>query len=294
MWFITLASIVAGVAVAGAVVLLYLAFVRPPRNRPKDFLKAGRAPTTTTVAACLGDSNTHASLASSYVAILRRRLGGQGYEFINAGSNGASSAGLLKRIDEIIACQPDAMAILIGSNEARITKDRGLDTYRDNLNLILQRLRAGTAAQIALLSLPPLGEDLASQINQSVGRYNELVADAAGAHGARYLPLHEALATLISKHLSGRPRPYRLRFTLMSANAFRRYVRRRSWDEIATCNGLTVSIDQVHLNDRGATAAADLIADWLAQLPTPRKEPPGERVARLQPPMSHEWSPSGR
>jgi acyl-CoA thioesterase I len=264
-WFITLAVAVAGVAVAGAVVLLYLAFVRPPRNRPKDFLKAGRAATTKTVMACLGDSNTHASLASSYVTMLRDRLAGQGYQFINAGRNGAPSAGLLKRLDEIIACQPDAVAILIGSNDARTTKDRGLDAYRDNLNRILQRLRAGTAAQLALLSLPPLGEDLASQINQSVGRYNELVADAAAAHGASYLPLHEALVALISKHLSGRPRPYRLRFTLMFANAFRRYVRRRSWDEIATRNGLIVSIDQAHLNDRGAATAADLIADWLVQ-----------------------------
>ena len=40
---------------------------------------------------------------------------------------------------------------------------------------------------------------------------------------------------------------------------------RRSWDQIATRNGFIVSIDQAHLNDRAATTATDLIADWLVQ-----------------------------
>lgn len=270
MSFITVASTAAGVPVAGSAVLLYLAFVQRPSDRPRSFLKAGRAPTTHTVVACLGDSNTHASLASSYVAMLRDRFGRQGYEFINAGINGQTSAGLLKRMDEIISCRPDALTILIGSNDARATKDWGLAAYRDNLNAILHRLRAGTHARIALLSLPPLGDDRASQINQSVGRYIELVADAALVPGVAYLPVHEALAMLVRTNLSGALQPYRLRFTLMLANAFRRYVRRRSWDEIAARKGFIVSIDQIHLNDRAATVVADLIADWLEPTTTTR------------------------
>jgi lysophospholipase L1-like esterase len=102
-WFITVASTAAGVAIAGSAVLLYLAFVQRPSNRPRSFLKAGRAPTTHTVVTCLGDSNTHASLASSYVAMLRDRFGPQGYEFINAGVNGQTSAGLLDRISSVRA-----------------------------------------------------------------------------------------------------------------------------------------------------------------------------------------------
>lgn len=59
--------------------------------------------------------------------------------------------------------------------------------------------------------------------------------------------------------------PYKLRPALMLANAVRRYTLRQDWDVIATANGFAALADGIHLIDRGATIAADLIARWPSQ-----------------------------
>jgi lysophospholipase L1-like esterase len=47
-----------------------------------------------------GDSLTDATFSSDYLSILRKRLKGQHYEFVNAGQLGDTSENLLKRIDK--------------------------------------------------------------------------------------------------------------------------------------------------------------------------------------------------
>jgi len=39
----------------------------------------------------------------------------------------------------------------------------------------------------------------------------------------------------------------------------------RSWDRISAANGLAVLTDHIHLNDRAAVRAADLVADFIAR-----------------------------
>jgi lysophospholipase L1-like esterase len=45
------------------------------------------------------------------------------------------------------------------------------------------------------------------------------------------------------------------------------YILRRSWDQVAAANGFLLLADGVHLNDRGADLVAELIGNWLSQLP---------------------------
>jgi acyl-CoA thioesterase I len=65
------------------------------------------------------DSITDATFSSDYLSILRRRLRGQHYEFVNAGRLGDTSENLLIRIDkDVLARNPDSITILIGANDA--------------------------------------------------------------------------------------------------------------------------------------------------------------------------------
>ncbi len=41
----------------------------------------------------------------------------------------------------------------------------------------------------------------------------------------------------------------------------------RSWDRISAANGLTALTDHVHLNDRAAAVAADLVWDFITADP---------------------------
>lgn len=253
-----------GAPFVGFVALTYLAFLRKPANHPKAFLRR-RRPSAGTLVVCAGASLTHASLSADYVAMLRSKLAVRGHEFVNAGANGDTSRGLLGRLDEIAACRPDAATILIGTNDARAAlTGRGTpEAFRGNVEEILARLNAETDARVAVLSLPPLGEDPVSEANRVVARHNAVLREVAAARGAAYLPLGEELAVLVER--DGVGVPYRLRPTLMLANAFRRYALGWGWERIAAANGFAVLTDGIHLNDRGAAVAADLIAGWLSQ-----------------------------
>ena len=260
-------TLAAGVPVAGFAALVYLAFLRRPANNPEAFLRAGRRPTTETLCVCAGDSLTHASLSADYVAMLRERLGKHGHEFVNAGANGDTSGGLLRRLDEVVACGPDAVTIQIGTNDARdaLAKGDAPEPFRGNLTKILARLNAETGARIAVLSVPPLGEDPAGEANSAVARHSAVLEDVAAAHGAAYLPLGEELAALVERDGRAGRVLYKLRPGLLLANAVGRYVLRRGWDEVAARNGFLVLTDGIHLSDRGAAVAADLIARWLSR-----------------------------
>lgn len=202
-----------------------------------------------------GSSTTHASASGDYVARLRERFGGRGYEFVNAGANGSTSADLLRRMDDIVACKPDAVTILIGVNDVRRDgSERATRTaFRDNLEEILERLRMRTDARIALLSLQPVGEDLDSDINDRVLHYSAVIRDVAARYDATYLPLGERLRAMIEAR--GRPpEPYDFSFASVLVSSFRHYVMRRSWDQVAAHNGFVVHTDGIHLNDRAATS----------------------------------------
>src|ERR1700679_1078912 len=109
-----------------------------------------------------GDSLTEATFSSDYLSILRKRLKGQHFEFVNAGRVGDTSEGLLKRIDkDVLARNPSFITILIGANEAR--KDTGSELAREaygrNIEEIVLKIRAKTDVPVALISLAPLGEN---------------------------------------------------------------------------------------------------------------------------------------
>lgn len=250
---------------------------RRPRN-PRRFLRAGRAPGTRTLVVCAGDSITHGIGSFDYVSRLRSDTHSAGFEFVNAGWSGDLAWNLLDRLDEVIACRPDVVTVLIGTNDAasqiddtwrdsymkrqRLPRHPDLGWYRETLEKIVRRLQAETTATVALLDLPPLGEDLDSRFNRIVDDHNTAIRTVADTTGVPVLPLHaRLLAALPAGH-----QPPRFDGTkrLMVRAIVSRFIRRRSWNDIARRNGLALLTDNVHLDDRAGSVVTGLIEEFLS------------------------------
>jgi acyl-CoA thioesterase-1 len=273
---------IAAVVVAGAAVLARdaarrLAPWRAPDDSPAAFLGHGRADDARTVVVCAGDSITHGVMSADYLELLRGRLGSDGCVFVNAGINGDLAWNVLQRLDAVVACRPDAVTLLVGTNDVLATLGPAWESsyrrqqhiplaptlawYRENLQRIIERLYDETGARLAVVDLPPLGEDLDSEINRRIREYNEALREVAADTGVTVLPLHDHLVALLPE--AHTPPPFDGRRNLMGAALVRRLVFRRSWDQISEAHGFTVLTDHVHLNDRAAAVVAGLIADWL-------------------------------
>lgn len=68
----------------------------PPALNPRAFLDTGKPRGEGPLVVCAGDSITHGHASYPYVDLLRERLGGDGFTFVNAGVNGELSYNLVR------------------------------------------------------------------------------------------------------------------------------------------------------------------------------------------------------
>ncbi len=237
-----------------------------PDIHPGNFTKKG--PTLV----CIGDSLTHGRVSHNYVEMLDLPH----LDIVNAGINSELAWNVRQRIDAIIACQPDFITILIGSNDAKgilsdtkarqVIRDMGLpqrpdiDWFRQNLSRLCRQLQDETGAKIALLSLPPIGEDEQKQSTL----YSRVIKEVAAAQNLDYLPLNETMCSYLEQH----PNQPGLHFKghndfVMKKAIAMHFLGGRSFDEIACYHNLQLTTDLVHLNSRGARMVADLIQEWV-------------------------------
>ncbi|WP_067825671.1 SGNH/GDSL hydrolase family protein [Actinomadura kijaniata] len=241
----------------------YLTFVRPPANPPADACADGPRPGGRPVVVAAGASMTQGTLGADWVGDLRDRAEHRAFEFVNAGKNGDTSADLLQRLDrDVVACRPAAVTVLIGANDVR--DGVPLQRYRDNLTAIVGRLKARTSARVALVSLPPIGEQIGSDLNRKAAGYNAALRETADRTGADYVPLNERMTDHLRRR-GGDGAPYGFGFTLAFLAGARHYLLGHSWDEVARGNGLELLVDHLHLSDRGGAMVADLISEWLSR-----------------------------
>ena len=250
-----------------------------PLNSPAACQK--KAPPDTRTVALLGDSLTHGTVSENYVDLLERRFRGRPYRFINAGVNSHLAYNLHERVDGIIACRPDVVVVLIGTNDVNaLVSEEKLKSYmreqklpqrpdaaffRRHLSAVVTRLGAETKARIGVMSLPPIGEDLTSEANRRIIAYSEIVADVVKKNGATYLPLREAFWKTLETKPAGtrKPRDCAAGNYPITAAVVRRYLLGRSWDSISENNGFQVLTDCLHLNSRGAALVADMAAGFI-------------------------------
>jgi lysophospholipase L1-like esterase len=228
---------------------------------------------------CVGDSLVRGQVGVSFVDMLRQRLGEDSFRFINAGVNGDLSYNVLARLDAVIACRPDFVVILAGSNDVNATLSPGIRLgYRlwkrlpeepamgwchGNMLCIVRLLKQRTSARIAITSPPVLGEDLDSLPNRRVREYCALLREIAIAEGASYLPVHERQEEYLCQVNRAAGPAHDANSLIMYTSLFRYYVLKHSFDDIAEENGFVLTTEGMHLNGRGAAIVADEVESFL-------------------------------
>ncbi|WP_085067368.1 SGNH/GDSL hydrolase family protein [Catenuloplanes japonicus] len=245
---VVVSVVVLAVALLVCGYVLVRAFVVKPANGPDAFRDRPASVSLTVVA---GASTVQGTLSADWVSGLYR----PGTETVNAGINGHTTEDMLARLDrDVIQLHPDRVIMLIGTNDLRGDVDPALS--RAHMSTILDRLAAETEAKVAVMSLQPLGEQIGSEYNDRVRAYNAMLREEASAHGADYLPLFENLVPLLGADAPDFSFP-------ILRTAFDRFLFGRTFNEMSQSHGLRVTVDNVHLNERGAGVAHRLAAQWL-------------------------------
>lgn len=240
------------------------------------------------IVACLGASATDAAGSYDWIADLARRPENASLRFYRFAEGGDLAYNGRQRVPAISASQPDYVIVLLGENDVlalispqvaqfdRLTKHLPVqpspEWYRENMQVIVHRLKRDTSARIALCSLIPIGEDPDSQdpfqaeANLRIEEYSTILKDIACEEAVGYIPLYERMHELI---LASPGRAFTsFDFRAFYRDAFRQFVLRKSNDEIGLLNDWRFHRDGIHLNSRSGKLLADLVQEFLLSTKT--------------------------
>ena len=241
-----------------------------PQNRKK--IDASKK-----VLVCFGDSNTHGNVSYNWVNDLSLQL--SDYQVFNAGINSDLTYTLLRRIEDVIACEPDFITILIGTNDVnstmgkvmekryqdlgRVSKDTSpnFEDFKKNYIEIIRQLKAKTQAKIAVMSLPVMGEDLAHEANQKADKYSEFIKQLATDEQLIYLPVREKQKEFLQKNPQPLKHTFEETYKLLNFSVINYYLLGKSWDEISTKHGFQLTPDNLHQNSIAGGMIRDLVKD---------------------------------
>ncbi len=234
--------------------------------------------------ACLGSSTTAGKgQAFDWIKVLQDRLGQEEFALRNFGVGGDLAYNALQRLSQVIESNPQKVVILIGANDVlgivsakvrrfyrfakKLPQDPSPEWFRINLQKIVRRLKQDTSADLALCSLPPIGEDLDStnpfqhEINVQVEKLSTIIREVATEQDIGYINVYEAFSTQMN---NSRRRSFtEFRFFAFYRDAFRALVLGKSPDDICRLNGWEFHTDGIHLNGRGGLLLAGLVQTFL-------------------------------
>ena len=274
----------------------------PPENRPSNFIpRARRVGRRRPTLVMLGDGLTHGTQTSSITPdvpiqlckVLGMEPPKMGQTFadpvwvVNAGQNGIASEVVLKeRLNMALGCYPEYILVWLGMEECKaIYSDSwarslmkvnkmqvkpSLDTLERNLNGILDFIaKASPSTKVALMTLPPMGEDLRSAANQIVQQANDRIVQVARKQDVGVVEVYDRLAGILEKTrrrsdwslgVLHRPVHYLMNFLLYNVSVL------FSRNLLSTLfYGYNISADGIYLNERGGQQVVALVADWLVE-----------------------------
>lgn len=227
----------------------------------------------------LGASITQGMISSSYVKILRARLGTKQFKYVNHGVAGYESYNVLKKLEKAEKLSPDYVILLVGTNDVlssldpklaeltrklkKIPHEPSIFHYRNNITSILQRLKKNSTARIAMASLPVVGENLDSQENLAIAEYNTELRKIAGIEKVEYLPIFEKQKKFLTQKINGRGKDYMKSQKLAYSSLLLHYLLFMSFDRISRRNGFLLLTDGIHQNSLGAKFIADEIEGFI-------------------------------
>ena len=282
--YLALISVFGIILLLGVLYLTYYCYVmwriyHYPRDNPYNYvrkMKRKRKTSEKTRIAFVGDSLTHGNISVNYIKLIRKKLG-EKYDYINAGMNADLAYNVLQRLDGVIACKPDFLTILIGTNDvncelnypqskrsAKLLKlPRELDKkwFIENLEKIILKLKEKTVAKIALCSIPLIGEETSSKAFKHGIDYSKTIREIAKKHKISYLPVNEKMVEYLKQNPSSPIFPYRKR--LVEKAAVKHFLLRKSFDKISKEYGFSILVDHIHINSVGANIIVDLIIDFI-------------------------------
>lgn len=244
---------------------------------------AGRVPSDGKRVVVLGDSLTHGTMSHNWLVDLQAQYAGE-YVFINQGWNGDLAWNARQKLDDVVGCQPDIIAIFVGGNDALATfspvwtenfiKNKQLpqtptaDWYRQNLEGIVTQLQQQTDAELVLLTLTLFGEDLDSPENVPFSDYSEIVRSTGRTFGVPVLPIHTNMKKMVesaelNEAKSCSPADWDGYRRQIKWGIIRYHFLFQTWDQISASRGYIGQIDCVHLNSRAAGVIAATFSEWL-------------------------------
>lgn len=219
-----------------------------------------------------GDSLTQGNMSANWVNILKEKH--PEIQFLNAGMNADLTYTLLTRIDEIIACQPHFISLIIGSNDlmatltparmkryyglGKITEDANYEGFVSNYREIIELLTTQTTAKIFVASLPPITEDFTYEGNLKADQYSETIKETAQEFGLKYIPFREKLKSNMPNK-SDQIQDFTNSDNLIRMAGLKKIFLGKSWNEIAASRKAKYMTDNIHLNDDAAEILAEMI-----------------------------------
>lgn len=229
---------------------------------------------------CVGDSLTRGNLSADWVGKLRQMLTNDANKpVLNAGVNMQCISNVKQRIEEVIACKPSHVTVLVGTNDlkaqasafegwlytvfGKIPNVGTLKTYERDLTEIRDRLLAA-GVRVALVSPPVLGEDINSAANQRAKAFAEAVQRTAANGGERctYFPLFEQTCAELPK-TGGAPYDGVRFFYWLCLLCFDMHVFRRDLADVQRERKLGATLDLVHLGPKAANYLAAMTAAFV-------------------------------
>ncbi len=264
-------------------VLIYFAlYQKVSSHLPETFPNAKRIAEidhSKKVAVCFGDSNTHGNVSYNWVDELSSELAD--YQIINAGRNSDLTYTLLTRIDDVVACKPDFITILIGTNDVNATMSAAMqkryqklkrintntladfDGFKQNLKQIVSILKTKTTAKIALMSLPIMGEDLLHEANLRADKYSHFIKELAEQEQLDYLPIREQQKAYLEANPSNSKHKFEETYQLITMSVIKNSILGWSWDKITTHHGFKLTPDNLHQNSISGGMIRDLVKSFL-------------------------------
>ncbi len=231
------------------------------------------------VIVCFGDSNTHGNVSYDWVSDLINDL--PNFQTFNAGLNSDLSFSLLKRLEDVILCEPDFITIMIGTNDikaayakkslkryistGKISKNEipNLTTFEKNLTKIVEIFQLKTKAKIALMTLPLMGEDLKSEINKIADSYSEVIKKVSFEYKINCLPIRSQQKEYLTKNPSLTPFRFEQYFILLNKSVLLHYIFGFSWDKISNLHKTQLSPDFLHQNSKAGKMIKEQVLNWI-------------------------------